>query len=342
MSMTPERFQQVRIVFESALAQDPSGREAWLAKACAGDDALLEAVQRMLAADAHAESENESLIDLPDSMAEQVIDSDTEAGDALHGKRFGPYTLIRTLGQGGMGQVYLAERSDGSFRQEVAVKVVREGWDHLELLERFRRERQILASLNHPNIARLLDGGASDTGEPYLVMEYVDGVSIGEYCDRERLSIPARVRLFSDVCAAVGYAHQRLVVHRDLKPSNILVTRDGTVKLLDFGIARLLAADATITAPRDRLFTIGYAAPEQIRGEIPSVSVDVYALGLLLYELLTGQRAYGRTASTPAAYEREVLTVEPTPPSRAAADLTDATCERAASRGLAPAHWPNN
>jgi len=332
--MNPEQFQRIKTLFEQALDQPPESRATWLHEACGGDAATIAAVQRMLDADAAAG--DDGLIEIPNTLLDGAASEPAIHDDAWVGRRYGAYSLVRSLGQGGMGAVFLAERVDGAFRHEAAIKLVRTGWDHAELLDRFRRERQILASLNHPHIARLLDGGASESGEPYLVLEYVQGVPIGDYCDRERLSVAARLKLYLDVCSAVAYAHQRLVVHRDLKPSNILVADDGTVKLLDFGIARLLEADQAITAPRDRMFTIGYAAPEQIRGELPSVSVDIYALGLLLYELLTGQRAYGRTASTPAAYEREVLTAEPMLPSKAANDTTSAAVDRAHCRGLQP------
>lgn len=333
--MNAERFRQVRVLFEAALNQVTARRLEFVREQCGDDQELLQAVLKMLAADAAA---TDGFIEIPSDLLRAAPALEAAPVDAEIGKRYGTWVIREAIGQGGMGQVYLAERADGAYEQRAALKLMRAGWDPKELLSRFRQERQILAALNHPNIARLLDGGADAEGHPYLVLEYVDGQPIGAYCDQHRLDLRSRLAVFQAVCGAVSYAHQRLVVHRDLKPSNILVTAEGQVKLLDFGIAKLLATDSLVTAPQDRLFTVGYAAPEQVRGELPSVSVDVYALGLLLYELLTGQRAYGRTATTPAAYEREILTAEPELPSRAA--ISQAETERisanAASRRLDP------
>lgn len=328
--MDAERFRQVRLVFEAALNEPAERRTEFARDACGQDTALLDAVMKMLAADAAV---TDGFIELPPDLRESAPGDSSRAGEDMIGRRYGAWEIRDVIGQGGMGQVFLAERIDGAYEQRAALKLMRAGWDPVELLNRFKQERQILAALNHPNIARLLDGGADGDGNPYLVLEYVEGAPIGAYCDRHRLDLTSRLRVFQAVCAAVSYAHQRLVVHRDLKPSNILVTDDGQVKLLDFGIAKLLATDSRVTAPQDRLFTVGYAAPEQVRGELPSVSVDVYALGLLLYELLTGQRAYGRTASTPAAYEREILTADPELPSRAA--MSEAETERLTARAAA-------
>lgn len=216
-----------------------------------------------------------------------------------------------------MGAVWRAERSEGDFRLQGALKQVRQGWDSLELRQRFRRERRILAGLQHPNIAALLDGGETDKGQPWLVMEYVPGRALMTYCDEEQLDVRARLGLFLSICEAVAHAHRNLVVHRDLKPSNILVDPEGRIKLLDFGIARLLDSDLAQTGTGQRLFTPEYAAPEQVRGDPVTTSVDVHALGLLLYGLLTGLRPWGQSGSTPAAYEHAILRVEATQPSRA-------------------------
>src|SRR6202167_3107197 len=212
----------------------------------------------------------------------------------MKGERIGPYRVLGTLGAGGMGEVYLAERADAEFEQQVAIKVVQAGPFGRAVHSRLKIERQILAQLDHPNIAHLLDGGTLPDGTPYIVMEYVDGIAIDAYCDSNRLDIPGRLKLFQIVCAAVHYAHQNLIVHRDLKPSNILVTADGTPKLLDFGIAKLLderqAGSHTLamTHADFRLMTPDHASPEQVRGQVITTSSDVYVLGVLLYKLLSG------------------------------------------------------
>ena len=213
------------------------------------------------------------------------------------GTRLGAYELGEAVGRGGMGIVYRAVRADDEYRQVVAVKVIRRGMDTAVGQRRFREERQILAGLDHPGIARLLDGGTTEAGLPYFVMEYVEGEPIDAYCDRRRLDVAERLRLFLRVCAAVHHAHRSLVVHRDLKPGNILVTADGVPKLLDFGIARLVRparepgdVDPTVTVLR--MLTPDYASPEQVRGEPVTTATDVYSLGVLLYELLSGQRPY--------------------------------------------------
>ncbi|HEX8685716.1 MAG TPA: serine/threonine-protein kinase, partial [Pyrinomonadaceae bacterium] len=237
--------------------------------------------------------------------------------DVAQGQRVGAYRIIREIGRGGMGAVFLAERSDGEFRQEAALKVVRRSFADSELKRRFRQERQILASLNHPNIARLLDGGVSADGEPYLVMEYVEGERVDDYCEARRLSTRARLRLFLGVCRGVSYAHRHLVVHRDIKPGNILVTPEGVPKLLDFGIAKLLgpAESGEQTLAGMRAFTPDYAAPEQMTaGGHITTATDVYSLGVLLGDLLGGSRrgrgaAGRRRHGTPA---RTVATNLPT------------------------------
>ncbi len=215
---------------------------------------------------------------------------------ALVGKNIGPYQILGEIGRGGMGTVYRAVRSDGEFQREVAIKVIARGLEHPILLDRFRIERQILAKFEHPNIARLLDGGTTDDGLLYFVMEYVQGLPLTRYCDAKNLSVSERIRLLSKACEAVAYAHRNLVVHRDLKPDNILVTEDGVPKLLDFGIAKILEssspADTDQTITMVRMVTPAYASPEQIRGEPVGIASDIYALGILLYELLTGRRPY--------------------------------------------------
>lgn len=335
--MDPQRWQRIRLLFEAVLGVEQAGRAAWLDAHCAGDAELRREVDALLQADAQADTHALEVAgvapDLVSALAEQER---VQQGQQLAGRRLGPWRLQREIGRGGMGAVWLAERDDGEYAQQAAVKLVHPGWDAGELLRRFRAERQILAGLSHPHIARLLDGGVSEDGKPYLVLEYIDGAAIGEYCDAARLPLAARLRLFLDVCAAVAHAHRSLVVHRDLKPSNILVDRDGRVKLLDFGIAKLIEPGVADGVSVLRAFTPGYAAPEQVRGEPATTGVDIYALGLLLYELLTGRRPYANTASTPAAYEQAILTQEPERPSRAVALTDPAGIERARVRDLDP------
>ena len=241
------------------------------------------------------------LADLADVHRRSPLRESSEPITDLRGATVGMYRLIELLGQGGMGEVYLGERVDGRFEQTVAVKLVKRGMDSVEILRRFARERRILARLEHPGIARLLDGGETSDGRPYFVMERVEREPITEYCSTRALSLEDRLRLFAVCCDAVDAAHRGLVVHRDLKPSNILVTADGQVKLLDFGIARLLAEedDVLITSLGGRVITPAYAAPEQILGGGLTIATDVFALGVVLYELLTGTRPYDRRAATP-------------------------------------------
>jgi serine/threonine-protein kinase len=241
-----------------------------------------------------------------------------EPGDALLGRRIGPYLIQQRVGSGGMGSVYRALRED-DYRQQVAVKLIRLGLDGEEIVRRFRTERQVLADLQHPHIARLLDGGATEDGRPYFVMEYIDGEPLDRYCDRRRLDTAGRLRLLLAVCAAVQHAHERQVLHRDLKPGNVLVTADGTPKVTDFGLAKRLedvpgVSDQTPSGAI--LGTPGYMAPEQAGGRRQEVgaAADVYALGAILYELLTGRPPF--QAATPLDTLLQVLHDEPVPPSR--------------------------
>lgn len=278
--MTPDRWQQIQALFFALVDLPPEAQQARLEALQAQDPLLAEELQALLLADSQT-------LPLLDDTPWFGVTSD----DPLP-ERLGTYRPIRLLGQGGMGLVYLAERADGAFEQQVALKVVRPDLLDRTFIRRFLQERQILAQLNHPGIARLLDGGALPDGRPFLAMEYVDGTPIDRYCDDHRLSIAARIRLFDQVLEAVAYAHRHLVVHRDLKPSNILVTdQEGKprIKLLDFGIARLLDAETpTLTRTEQRLFTPAYAAPEQLSGRPITTATDVYALGTVLYRLLTG------------------------------------------------------
>ncbi|HEX7071223.1 MAG TPA: protein kinase, partial [Rhodothermales bacterium] len=294
-NLTVERWREIDQLLAEALEREPEERLEWVRVACGEDTALGEAVIRLLRFDEAAERHlGENVTDFAQPLLPELRDQLAAAEEDLApGTRVGRYRIIERIGRGGMGTVYLAERAD-DYRQRVALKLVKRGMDTDEILSRFRHERQILARLDHPNIARLLDGGAAEDGRPYLVVAYVEGEPIDAYCDARRLSVDERLGLFEHVCEAVRYAHASLVVHRDLKPSNILVTESGEVKLLDFGIAKLLEDDDDASAPLTRTgmhrLTPAYAAPEQIRGEPVTTAADVYALGVLLHELLVGRR----------------------------------------------------
>ncbi len=276
--MTPERWQRIDEILSQAREQPAGNRSTFLDGACPDDPTLRREVETLLAFD-----ERPAFIDQP---AFNVHGDDPDVG-----RRIGPYQILRLLGRGGMGAVYLAARQD-DYRRQVAIKVVKRGMDSDEIVRRFENERQILADLDHPHVARLLDGGTTAGGRPYFVMEYVDGEPIDRYCDHRRLSTRERLRLFRQVCSAVHLSHQSLVVHRDLKPGNILVTGDGEAKLLDFGLAKLLepelAARTLATMPGHRPMTLKYASPEQVRGDLVTTASDTYSLGVLLYRLLTG------------------------------------------------------
>jgi serine/threonine protein kinase len=309
-SPTSARFVEIRELFEAALQVDLDARPAWLRHACKDDSQLCAAVEELLRAD--------RLADEGDLMFALTVTKDEAALPRMEGRRIGHYQIIREIGRGGMGAVYLARRSDDVFSKEIAIKVLRPERSYPELLRRFRQERDIIARLDHPNIARLLDGGTTDEGLPYSVMEYVEGQPIDTYCDTHRLSIEQRLKLFRTVCLSVQYAHQNLVVHRDLKPSNILVTANGTVKLLDFGIAKLMEGDLqqTFTATSGlRLMTPAYASPEQTRGEPINTSSDVYSLGVILYQLITGRWPYRTKGRLLHEVAQAICEQDPAPPS---------------------------
>jgi serine/threonine protein kinase len=296
--VTPERYKQVRDLADAALDRTGAERALFLETACGADEALRAEAASLLAA--YDEVQDQAFLNGPPMAMGTTGTGPPEGEDADDtlpaGRRLGPYELVDVLGRGGMGVVYRAVRADDEYRHVVAVKVVRRGMATALGQRRFREERQILAGLEHPGIARLLDGGTTDEGLPYLVMEYVQGQDIDTYCDQRKLGVPERLRLFLGVCAAVHHAHRSLVVHRDIKPGNVLVTADGSPKLLDFGIARLLRtasegpADPTVTVAR--VLTPDYASPEQVRGQPVTTATDVYSLGVLLYELLSGHRPY--------------------------------------------------
>ena len=306
-----DRFRRCEELFHQAAALGDAERAQLLEAACAGDPALRGEVERLLQAHARA---GEFIAGPAIARASDWLATEED----WSGRRIGPYRILREIGRGGMGAVYLAERADGQYEHRVALKLIKRGMDTEQVLARFRAERQILASLDHPNIARLLDGGSTDGGVPFFAMEYIEGEPIDAYADRQDLSVEHRLRLFLHVCGAVAYAHQRLVVHRDIKPLNILVTPDGTPKLLDFGIAKVLhdgADEATSTVTGMRLLTPEYASPEQVDGQHATTVSDVYALGVVLYELLTGRSPYRLRSRTPLDVVAAVRTTDPERPS---------------------------
>lgn len=311
--------QKVDELFLAALELEPDAREAFLSEACANNSILRSEVESLLAS--HNQAEAESFIeDAPFHLSAELRAGERVA--PVEGQRVGAYKIIREIGRGGMGVVYLATRADDQYRKRVAIKLVKRGLDTADILRRFRHERQILASLDHPNIARLIDAGTTDDGLPYFVMDYVEGLSLHEYCDKHTLSTDERLKLFRTICDAVHYAHQNLVVHRDLKPGNILITEQGVPKLLDFGVAKFLNPELsgqTIepTATALRVMTPEYASPEQVRGETITTASDVYSLGVILYELLTGHRPYRFKSHRPDEIARVICEEEPERPSTA-------------------------
>jgi len=321
--MTPERWKEIKALLAAALERPPDERDSFLNQACDGDRSLRAEVESLLAHE-QPDDEPDSRMLSRELRLESLISSEMNepAPRALmHGRgRIGPYKIVREIAYGGMGAVYLAERADDQYRRQVAIKLIRRDMDTEIVLRRFRNERQILAALDHPHIARLFDGGTTTDGLPYLVMEYVDGLPISTYCDEQALNTKQRLHLFEKVCDAVQYAHKHQVIHRDIKPSNILVTKDGVPKLLDFGIAKVLAPDMAAqtlepTLTGLHLLTPAYASPEQVKGEPITAASDVYSLGVLLYELLTGHKPY--RVKSRLDLPRAVVEEEPTRPSTA-------------------------
>ena len=317
--MTPDRWKEVKEVLDAALGRPAEERGALVREVCAGDAELRAEVESLLACDGQANEFLESAA--RPAALRSLLDAPPEAPAAA---RIGPYKVLSEIGRGGMGAVYLAERDDHEYRKQVAIKLVRGDVDSASVVGRFRQERQILAELDHPNIARLLDGGTTDEGVPYLVMEHVEGVPIDAYCEARQLSVDQRLALFRTVCSAVTDAHRKLVVHRDLKPGNILVTSEGTPKLLDFGIAKLLTpqpgSEHTVTGTR--LMTPEYASPEQWRGGPVTAASDIYSLGVILYRLLTGRGPYRVGSDLPHELGRAICEEDPEPPSAAAVPQT--------------------
>jgi len=315
--VTPERWKEVEAVFEEALETSRSERPAFFQRTCGDDEELHREVESLL------ESHDQAGTFLDQEIQFVPRDLVEESASTLRlGEVVDRYRIIREIGRGGMGAVYLAERADAEYEKQVAIKLIKRGMDTDSVLRHFRNERQILAGFDHPNIARLFDGGTTESGLPYFVMEYVDGLPIDEYCYKHALSISERLKLFREACAAVSYAHRHLVIHRDIKRTNILVTADAVPKLLDFGIAKILqqgdGAQPPATMTGLRLMTPECASPEQIRGEPVTTASDVYSLGVVLYELLTGSSPYRFTSRALRDVERAITEQEPTRPSTAA------------------------
>ena len=310
------RWDEADRLFDEALELPPGERARWLDRHCAGNAALRRQVEALLEADAAAS-------DFLEVTGRRLADLPAEPADpAAAGLAIGPWRVVRELARGGMGVVYLAERADGA-GDRVALKLIRKGLDSDRIHRRFLAERKILARLDHPRIARLLDGGVTEDGQPWFAIEYVEGATIVAHCEGRGLGLADRLRLFLGVCEAVRYAHRQQVVHRDLKPSNILVTGDGQVKLLDFGIAKVVGGDGEedaqeVTRTADRILTPEYAAPEQVRGDPVTAATDIYALGAVLYELLTGRRAQVVARRTPTEIVKAVILSRPAAPSAVA------------------------
>ena len=308
--MKPEKWQKIKAIFNEAVELAPDEWEFLLSANNGGDPEILAEVRKLLAA------EKKNNFESP--LADVAHLWQSEETEDFIGKQVGDYRIVREIGRGGMGVVFEAARENEDFSQTVALKLLKRGMDSDAMLRRFRHERQILASLEHPHIARLLDGGRTEDGLPFFAMEFVKGKPLDEFCDEKNLNTQECLRLFLQICAAVQFAHSRLVVHRDLKPTNILVSGDGSVKLLDFGIAKILSPEAnaqnqTVTALG--MMTPAYASPEQIKGEIVSTVSDIYSLGLILYELLTGTKAYDFPNNRPDEIAKIICEEEPARPS---------------------------
>ncbi|HYP50463.1 MAG TPA: serine/threonine-protein kinase, partial [Pyrinomonadaceae bacterium] len=316
MTEAIERAELIKKIFNDALDLEPDEREKFLLQVCGDDAGLQKEIESLL----NSYNRVENFLQTPavdfsaSEMAAQLLVSEEAA---VIGKRVGAYRIEREIGRGGMGTVYLASRDDGQFQKNAAIKLLRRETENDSVVSRFHKERQILADLEHPNIARLLDGGTTGNGLPYFVMEYIEGLPLNRFCDERNLSINERLKLFRQICSAVEFAHEHSVIHRDLKPSNILVTKDGEPKLLDFGIAKTSAQNTTVASTKTalRVMTPEYASPEQMRGERVTKATDIYSLGVLLYELVTGNRPYNFDSKSPYEIVRAICEDEPLPPS---------------------------
>ncbi|HTW66351.1 MAG TPA: serine/threonine-protein kinase [Bryobacteraceae bacterium] len=304
--MTPETWRRIDELFHAAIEKPAAERDSFLAELASAESDIHHEVASLVA----AHEEATGFLSMPPVFAPEA------SQDRLTASMVGPYRIEREIGAGGMGTVYAASRADQQFERRVALKVVRAGIQNESILARFLTERQILATLEHPNIARLLDGGVTPDGRPYLVTELVDGAPLNEYCASKNLPMDARLDLFAKICSAVQYAHQRLVIHRDLKPGNILVSQSGEPKLLDFGIAKVLDPKPSKQPPRTvGLFTPRYASPEQLSGAVITTASDIYALGVILYELVTGRHPFASRLGSRSQLHKAMLECEPEPPS---------------------------
>jgi len=323
LNITREEWATVSRLLDEAFELPAAQRGAWLTALGPQYAAVRPTVEKLLRAEALAETADflEALPQYDEDDRHPAV-AGTEDEEFLEGAQIGPYQLKREIGRGGMGAVWLAERTDGTLKRQVALKLLRPGFHDRQFAERFARERDILAGLTHPNIARLYDAGITADGQPFLALEYVEGATLTDYCDRRAVHLRQRLRLFLQVLDAVQYAHRHLVVHRDLKPGNILVNNDGQIRLLDFGIAKLLVAgqregnESELTRLGGRAHTPDYASPEQVAGAPITTGSDIYSLGVVLYELLCGKRPYNLQRASPAALEDAILTADPVPPSR--------------------------
>ena len=322
-----ERYKQAKLLFLAACDLETTEQAAFLDRECGGDGDLRAEVESLLG---HHEAPTGTFAESPGGPQSAQRDSAP--------RHIGPYRVVREHGRGGMGVVYLGLREDDQFKQRVAIKVLKRGMDTDEILRRFEMERRLLAAMDHPGIGRLYNGGKTDDGLPYFAMEYVEGQPINEYCDTHRLRIDERLELFRSVCLAVHHAHQNLVVHRDLKPRNIIVTRDGAPKLLDFGIAKVINPELALvagdpTAPELRIMTPEYASPEQARGDPITTASDIYSLGVLLYELVTGHRPYRLHSHVRQEIERVICEVDPEKPSTAISRVEEIEPDEEAAGG---------
>ena len=315
--MESDRWERVKEVFSVALEQDPAARQAYLTQACVGDTELRAEVESLL----EAHDCTGDFIERP--AAEQAFGLATDSAPLCWiGRRVGAYRIVSEIGRGGMSEVFLGVRADDEYHKEVAVKVLRPGYDTRSLVERFKAEKRILATLDHPNIARILDGGSTDEGLPYLVMDFIKGQPIDQYSHDRQLTVRERLELFRTLCSAVQYVHQHLMVHGDLKCNNVLVTGDGSVRLLDFGVARLIKTTASASTSASSIDMAGltaltpeYASPEQLQGGLVSTASDVYSLGVMLYRLLAGRLPYENAGALPHELAADIREHEPAPPS---------------------------